>query len=104
MDSDVKKEDITIVLRSMGLVAEIIQICWTKVQSLHFIKSWDNTLYMNVAQHICTLHWPRLCAYLTELSQLLTLLIHSGLLQHVIHHLHQQDHFQSATGLPGNTA
>lgn len=42
-------------------------------------------------------------SYLGELSQLLTLLIHSGLQQHVVHHTHQLDHFQSATGPPEHT-
>lgn len=43
----------------------------------------------------------RLSAYLRELGQLLILLIHSSLLQHIIHHPHQLDHFQPATGPPG---
>lgn len=65
------------------------------------------SLYMNAAQHrlLCAIEVLSAClsAYLGDLSQLLTLLIHSGLHQHVVHHPHQLDHFQSATGLPGHT-
>lgn len=42
-------------------------------------------------------------SYLRELSQLLSLLVHTSLQQHVVHHLYQLDHLQSATGPPKQT-
>lgn len=52
---------------------------------------------------LCALCMTVCLSYLRDLSQLFTLLIHSSLQQHVVHHPHQLDHFQSATGPPGHT-